>query len=64
MFAVKITIEEEMLEHVRDPQAPKEAWEIFTKLFSKRNSTRKYIIERIIKGTPLKYRLCNTIFGR
>lgn len=60
MFSIKITIEEEMLEHIRDAKAQKEACEIFTNFFSKRNKTRKYMIERIIKGTTLKHRLCNT----
>ncbi|CAL9026648.1 unnamed protein product, partial [Prunus brigantina] len=37
MFALKTTIEEEMLEHIRKAKTPKEAWDTFAALFSKRN---------------------------
>lgn len=37
MFALKTTIEEEMLEHTRDAKTPKEAWDTFVTLFSKKN---------------------------
>ena len=37
MFALKTTIEEEMLEHIRDDKISKEAWDMFVMLFSKKN---------------------------
>ncbi|KAM1906652.1 hypothetical protein ACFX14_026396 [Malus domestica] len=45
MFALKTTIEEEMLEHIRDAKTPKEAWDIFVTLFSKKNDTRLQLLE-------------------
>ncbi|CAB4286300.1 unnamed protein product [Prunus armeniaca] len=39
MFALKTTIEEEMLEHIRNAKTPKEAWDTFATLFSGRNGT-------------------------
>ncbi|KAJ0098856.1 hypothetical protein Patl1_21563 [Pistacia atlantica] len=45
MFALKITIEEEMLEHIRDAKTPKEAWDTFVTLFSKKNDTRLQLLE-------------------
>lgn len=37
MFALKTTVEEDVLEHIRDAKTPKEAWDTFAKLFSKKN---------------------------
>ncbi|KAE8669328.1 tir-nbs resistance protein [Hibiscus syriacus] len=55
MFALKTTIEEEMLEHIRDTKTPKEAWDTFVTLFSKRNDTK--LIKRIIvHGLRPEYR--------
>ncbi|XP_021821223.1 uncharacterized protein LOC110762835, partial [Prunus avium] len=45
MFALKTTIEEEMLEHIRKAKTPKEAWDTFATLFSKRNDTRLQLLE-------------------
>ncbi|KAE8707248.1 tir-nbs resistance protein [Hibiscus syriacus] len=45
MFALKTTIEEEMLEHIRDVKSPKEAWDTFATLFSKRNDTKLQLLE-------------------
>nr|KAJ0189210.1 hypothetical protein LSAT_V11C800391990 [Lactuca sativa] len=45
MFALKIIIEEEILEHIRDENTPKEAWDTFVTLFSKKNDTRLQILE-------------------
>ncbi|XP_062081475.1 uncharacterized protein LOC133786589 [Humulus lupulus] len=45
MFALKITIEGEMLEHIRDAKTPKEAWDTLVTLFSKKNDTRLQILE-------------------
>ncbi|KAK3042168.1 hypothetical protein RJ639_001288 [Escallonia herrerae] len=40
MFALKTTVEEDVLEHIRDATTPKQAWDTFTKLFLKKNDTR------------------------
>lgn len=45
MFALKTTIEEEMLEHIRDIKTPKEVWDTFITLFSKKNDTKLHILE-------------------
>ena len=45
MFALKITIGEEMLEHIWDNKTPKEAWDMFMILFSKKNDTRLQLLE-------------------
>ncbi|KAM2943530.1 hypothetical protein COP2_026700 [Malus domestica] len=45
MFALKTTIEEEMLEHIQDAKTPKEAWDTFVTLFSKKNDTRLQLLE-------------------
>ena len=45
MFALKTTIEEEMLEYIRDKNTPKEAWDTFVTLFSKKNDTRLQLLE-------------------
>ena len=45
MFALKTTIEEDVLEHIRDATTPYEAWNTFTKLFSKKNDTRLQLLE-------------------
>ncbi|VVA29531.1 PREDICTED: Retrovirus-related Pol poly from [Prunus dulcis] len=45
MFALKTTIEEETLEHIRKAKTPKEAWDTFATLFKKRNDTRLQLLE-------------------
>lgn len=45
MFAIKTTIEKDMLEHIRDTKTSKEAWKTFTKIFSKRNDKRSQLLE-------------------
>nr|KAJ0224074.1 hypothetical protein LSAT_V11C200095100 [Lactuca sativa] len=45
MFALKTTIEEEMLEHIRDEKTLKEAWDTFVTLFSKKNDMRLQLLE-------------------
>ena len=39
IFSLKTTIGEEMLEHIWDDKTPKEAWDTFVMLFSKKNNT-------------------------
>ena len=45
MFASKITIEEEMLEHIWDDKTPKKAWDNFMMLFSKKNDTMLHLLK-------------------
>ena len=45
MFALKTTIGEEMLENIWDDKIPKEAWDTFIMLFSKKNDTRLQLLE-------------------
>ncbi|CAN6721640.1 unnamed protein product [Malus baccata var. baccata] len=45
MFTLKTTVEDDMLEHIRKAKTPKEAWDTFATLFSKRNDTRLQLLE-------------------
>ncbi|KAG8364306.1 hypothetical protein BUALT_Bualt19G0115000 [Buddleja alternifolia] len=45
MFALKTTIEEDVLEHIRNAETPKEAWDTLATLFSKKNDTRLQLLE-------------------
>ncbi|GMI70867.1 hypothetical protein HRI_000756000 [Hibiscus trionum] len=45
MYALKKTLEEYMLEHIRDVKTQNEAWETFAKLFSKKNDTKLQLLE-------------------
>ncbi|KAF9665349.1 hypothetical protein SADUNF_Sadunf16G0113500 [Salix dunnii] len=45
MFALKTTIEEDVLEHIRDAKIPHEAWKTFADLFSKKNDTKLQLLE-------------------
>ena len=42
---MKKTVEDDVLEHIRDAKTPKEAWDTFAKLFSKKNDTRLQLLE-------------------
>ncbi|KAL0423116.1 UNVERIFIED_CONTAM: hypothetical protein Sradi_0846400 [Sesamum radiatum] len=44
MFVLKTTIEEDVLEHIREMNTPKEAWDTFAKLFSKKNDTKLQLL--------------------
>ncbi|KAM1753694.1 hypothetical protein ACFX12_006250 [Malus domestica] len=45
MFALKTTVEDDMLEHIRKAKTSKKAWDTFATLFSKRNDTRLQLLE-------------------
>nr|XP_008373791.1 uncharacterized protein LOC103437112 [Malus domestica] len=45
MFTLKTTVEDDMLKHIRKAKTPKEAWDTFATLFSKRNDTRLQLLE-------------------
>ncbi|RLM64684.1 uncharacterized protein C2845_PM16G13990 [Panicum miliaceum] len=46
MFVLKTTIEEDLVEHIRDAVTLNEAWETFVKLFSKKNEARLQLVEK------------------
>ena len=48
MFVLKTIIEEEMLEHILDDKTPKEAWDTFVMLFSKKNDMRLLLLENVL----------------
>ena len=50
MFVLKTTIEEDLLEHIRDAETPNEAWETLAKLFSKKNEARLQLLEKELAG--------------
>ncbi|GMJ03539.1 hypothetical protein HRI_004023100 [Hibiscus trionum] len=55
MYALKTTVEEDMLEHIRDVKSPNEAWETFAKLFSKKTDTKLQLLETApISDTRMK----------
>ena len=45
LFAMKTSIEEEMLEHIRCVDTPKGAWDTFATLYSKKNDVRLQLLE-------------------
>ena len=45
LFAIKTSIEEEMLEHIKHVNTPKEVWDTFSILFSKKNDVRLQLLE-------------------
>ncbi|KAM1503528.1 hypothetical protein ACFXTO_028754 [Malus domestica] len=45
MFAFKTTVEDDMLKHIRKAKTPKEVWDNFATLFSKRNDTRLQLLK-------------------
>lgn len=50
MFVLKTTIEEDLLEHIRDEKTPKEAWETLAKLFSRKNEAWLQLLENELAG--------------
>nr|GFD06849.1 uncharacterized protein [Tanacetum cinerariifolium] len=42
---LKTTVEDDVLEHIRDAATPKVAWDTFTELFSKKNDTKLQLLE-------------------
>ncbi|KAD2262709.1 hypothetical protein E3N88_24455 [Mikania micrantha] len=45
LFVLKTTVEEELLEHIRDAGSPKEGWDALKVLFSKKNDTKLQLLE-------------------
>lgn len=53
MFAIKTTIVEDMLEHIRRAESPKEARDTFVALFRKKNDAR---LQPLIMRCCLSYK--------
>ena len=64
LFAIKTTIEEEMLEHKRDVKTPKEAWDTFATLFSKKNDTRLQLLENELLSVVQNEMTINQYFNK
>ncbi|KAI3518021.1 hypothetical protein L1887_06356 [Cichorium endivia] len=45
LFIIKTTVEEDLLEHIRDFNTPKEAWDALGALFSKKNDAKLQLLE-------------------
>nr|CAD1829820.1 unnamed protein product [Ananas comosus var. bracteatus] len=45
MFVLKTTIEEELLEHIKEADTPMAAWDTLASLFSKKNDARLKLLE-------------------
>ncbi|XP_070678039.1 uncharacterized protein [Malus domestica] len=54
MFALKTTVEDDMLEHIRKAKTPKEAWDTFATLFSKMIDTRLQLLENELLSVAQK----------
>ncbi|GJM93483.1 hypothetical protein PR202_ga10043 [Eleusine coracana subsp. coracana] len=54
MFVLKTTIEEDLVEHFRDAEMPKEAWETLAKLFCKKNEARLQLLENELAGITIE----------
>ena len=45
MFAIKTTIDEEMMKYIRETKAPKEVWDTFKALFARKKDMRVQLLE-------------------
>ncbi|KAK8302347.1 hypothetical protein V6Z12_D04G081100 [Gossypium hirsutum] len=45
MCVLKMTIEKDMLKHIRDAKTPKETWDTLASLFPNRNGTKLQLLE-------------------
>ncbi|KAF1891109.1 hypothetical protein Lal_00001248 [Lupinus albus] len=52
MFVLKTTVEDDVLEHIRDTKTPKEAWDVFAKLFCKKNDMKLQLLESELMSMP------------
>ncbi|KAD4982652.1 hypothetical protein E3N88_19323 [Mikania micrantha] len=54
LFVLKTTVEEELLDHIREVGSPKEAWDALKILFSKKNDTKLQLLENELLSVSLK----------
>ncbi|KAA0059175.1 Zinc finger, CCHC-type [Cucumis melo var. makuwa] len=64
MFAIKTTIDEEMLEHVSIVKTPKKAWDTFASLFSKKNDARLQFLENKLLSITQREMTINQYFTK
>ncbi|XP_072146632.1 uncharacterized protein [Setaria viridis] len=64
MFILKTTIEEDLVEHIRDAETPNEAWETLAKLFSKKNVARFQLLEKELAGISQETPSINKYFTK
>lgn len=65
LFALRTTVEEDILEHIRDVSTLKEAWDILTKLFSRKNVSKVQFLESDMTNAQYSQKvkvLCCEIF--
>ena len=51
MYVLRISVEEELLEYIREAATPKAAWDILATLFSKKNDARLQLLEKELMTT-------------
>lgn len=64
MFALRITVEEELLEHIRYAETPKVAWDTFAALFSKKSNARLQLLENKLLSVEQKEMKINQYFNK
>ena len=64
LFAIKTSIEEEMLEHIRHVNTPKAAWDTFSILFSKKNDVRLQLLEKELMLVALRDMMITQYFTK
>ncbi|XP_062099901.1 uncharacterized protein LOC133805758 [Humulus lupulus] len=64
MFAIKTRVEEEMLEHSRHAESPKEAWDTFVTLFSNKNDARLQLLENELLAVSQQEMTINQYFNK
>nr|XP_043621210.1 uncharacterized protein LOC122592939 [Erigeron canadensis] len=50
MFILKTTVEEDLLEHIKDAESPKAAWDKLAELLNKKNDARLQLLENELLG--------------
>ncbi|KAA0037350.1 Integrase, catalytic core [Cucumis melo var. makuwa] len=63
-FAIKTTIDEEMLEHISIMETPKKVWDTFTSLFSKKNDARLQFLENELLSITQREKTINQYFTK
>lgn len=64
MFAIKITIDEEMLEHIRKAETPKVAWDTLASLVLKRNDARLRLLKNKLLSVAQRDTTINQYFNK
>ncbi|XP_076909939.1 uncharacterized protein LOC143567386 [Bidens hawaiensis] len=64
MFILKTTVEDELLDHIRDLATPKLAWDALAALFSKRNDAKLQLLENELLSVSQKNQSIPQYFHR